>query len=62
MDPVQLSQQLQSFLRKEVAGLVVGFDSMARLMEMFGKFLFRKLTTSNEVVEATRSQGLVTTR
>ncbi len=40
MDPVQLSQQLQSFLRKEVAGLVVGFDSMARLMEVFGKFLY----------------------
>ena len=40
MDSVRLSQQLQSFLRKEIAGLVVGFDSVARLLEVVGKFLY----------------------
>ncbi len=39
MDSVRLSQQLQDFLRKEVvAELVVGFDSVARLLEVLGKF------------------------
>ena len=40
MDSVRLSQQLQNFLRKEVAELVVGFDSVARLLEVLGKFLY----------------------
>ena len=40
MDSVRLSQQLQNFLRKEVAELVVGCDSVARLLETLGKFLY----------------------
>ncbi len=43
MDSVRFSQQLQSFLRKEVAELVVGFDSVARLVEVLETFVEHEL-------------------
>jgi len=40
MDSVRISQPLQDVFRKEPMGLSVGFDRMARLVEVLGKFLF----------------------
>jgi len=40
MDSVRLSQQLQDFFRTEAKDLAGGFESMTRLLEVFGKFLY----------------------